>query len=182
MSHETSSYEHYIFIYAFRLCCRIWNRRCIQSTIKKGKQGFRPLFGEMKTNHMILNKILWCPRQPWMPVLLLQHASQRDFRKLSDFVIPCYMLVLRVCVWNSGFWDFGLFVSWFVYIYLYLNLRVNCFLHVCSVYLILSLNYTWKSEHFWLSIFTRRLPICIPDVIPIGCYWVLLTSAARTWD
>lgn len=41
---------------------------------------------------------------------------------------------------------------------------------------------TPMSEYIRLSIFTCRLPVRIPNVIPIGCYWLLLTSATRTWD
>jgi len=27
-----------------------------------------------------------------------------------------------------------------------------------------------------------RFAICLPDVILVGCYWILLASTARTWD
>lgn len=37
----------FVFVCFFRLCCHIWNLSCIQSTIGKGKLGFRLLFGEM---------------------------------------------------------------------------------------------------------------------------------------
>lgn len=87
-------------------------------------------------------------------------------------------------------------LSWFFFLSKYLSIRIN----TNRLDFKNSINFFFQGYAFILSVMTNnslefeypsvsnvgylqcRFAICLPAVILVGCYWILLSSAARTWD